>query len=459
MVGVPRSTGCATCVSRRIKCDEGRPTCQKCEKAGRSCPGYARDLQFRNRTMTVVSRNTRPIVVDSISSASPTDSSSSLGSDSSDLRRDSVVATTPPEVDSVKSLHLPRTEQLQIMSALIDGFAPPSAEPTQGPSMIRDWLSFVYYRIGSTTPLDLAMRSVACMQFGLRTKDTNMINVSRGYYGYALQTLRKALMAPATAQSELQSTVMLLTFYELMSNRKEDEWVRHSGGSVEMMRVRGPSAYTNRKSFDYSMYLVCRYYIVMEAFYKRKACFLDSPEWNTLARDPDSAEGDIRESMFRIHVQIPGLIRNAQRTAAGQYDAFELIKKTVELRTTVKQLYDQWIVELIATNNMPTEVPGEDELFPMVYHFNNLAVHGFMSQHCSTIIQLNSVLIQCGLPGKEEYIQECREQAEQLCRYVQFAQGRVLGSILLHFWLITAKRHAEDKYQDWISAKQAAIQK
>ncbi|KAH0010162.1 hypothetical protein KCU78_g10443, partial [Aureobasidium melanogenum] len=297
------------------------------------------------------------------------------------------------------------------------------------------------------------------MQFALRNKDTRLIHTSRAYYGGALQTLRKALITPTTGQSELQSTVMLLTFYELMSNRKEDEWIRHSGGSVEMMRIRGPKAYVDRKSFDYSMYLVCRYYIVMEAFYKRKACFLDDPAWNELAHDPDSEEGDIRESMFRIHVQIPGLIRNAQRTAAGQYDAFELIKKTVELRTTVKRLYDEWIVALKASNNMPIEIPGEDELFPMVYHFNNLAVHGFMSQHCSTIIQLNSVLIQCGLPGKEEYIQECREQAEQLCRYVHFAQGRVLGSILLHFWLITAKRHADEKYQDWITAKQAAIQR
>ena len=47
-----------------------------------------------------------------------------------------------------------------------------------------------------------------------------------------------------------------------MSNRKEDEWIRHSGGSVEMMRIRGPKAYADRKSFDFSMYLVCRYYIV-----------------------------------------------------------------------------------------------------------------------------------------------------------------------------------------------------
>lgn len=168
--------------------------------------------------VTVVSKRERPKIINSVSTTSPTDSSSSSGA-SLDSRRDSVLVTPPivatPPKPAVKSLHLPRTEQLQVMAALIDGFAPPSKEPTQGPSMIREWLSFVYHRIGALTPLDLAMRSVACMQFGLRKKDTRLINVSRAYYGGALQTLRKALVAPTTGQAEMQSTVMLLTFYEV----------------------------------------------------------------------------------------------------------------------------------------------------------------------------------------------------------------------------------------------------
>jgi len=101
--------------------------------------------------------------------------------------------------------------------------------------MIRDWLSFVYYRIGALTPLDLAMRSVACMQFGLRKKDTRLINVSRAYYGGALQTLRKALLAPATGQAELQSTVMLLTFYEVSI---EDSYCNTPGLTIILAYVK-----------------------------------------------------------------------------------------------------------------------------------------------------------------------------------------------------------------------------
>ncbi|KAF4963450.1 hypothetical protein FSARC_8547 [Fusarium sarcochroum] len=33
-------TGCATCRIRKIKCDEGKPSCQKCIKTGRTCDGY-----------------------------------------------------------------------------------------------------------------------------------------------------------------------------------------------------------------------------------------------------------------------------------------------------------------------------------------------------------------------------------------------------------------------------------
>jgi hypothetical protein len=34
-------TGCVTCKQRRVKCDEAKPTCHRCAKAGRQCSGYA----------------------------------------------------------------------------------------------------------------------------------------------------------------------------------------------------------------------------------------------------------------------------------------------------------------------------------------------------------------------------------------------------------------------------------
>lgn len=41
MVNRGRSKGCATCKERRVKCDEGRPSCHTCQRLGRRCGGYA----------------------------------------------------------------------------------------------------------------------------------------------------------------------------------------------------------------------------------------------------------------------------------------------------------------------------------------------------------------------------------------------------------------------------------
>lgn len=38
--------GCFTCRSRRIKCDEKRPKCSTCLKAGIACEGYEAKLKF-----------------------------------------------------------------------------------------------------------------------------------------------------------------------------------------------------------------------------------------------------------------------------------------------------------------------------------------------------------------------------------------------------------------------------
>ncbi|KAJ4146502.1 hypothetical protein NW754_001967 [Fusarium falciforme] len=40
MVNLGPSKGCHTCKQRRVKCDEGKPACQRCIRIGRDCGGY-----------------------------------------------------------------------------------------------------------------------------------------------------------------------------------------------------------------------------------------------------------------------------------------------------------------------------------------------------------------------------------------------------------------------------------
>ncbi|KAM6515660.1 hypothetical protein FALCPG4_013877 [Fusarium falciforme] len=58
--------GCVTCRSRRMKCDEGRPTCSMCKVSGLACGGYTKDIffDFEDGAMTGVGRFRRPLLTE-----------------------------------------------------------------------------------------------------------------------------------------------------------------------------------------------------------------------------------------------------------------------------------------------------------------------------------------------------------------------------------------------------------
>ncbi|KAL4914542.1 hypothetical protein BDW62DRAFT_219950 [Aspergillus aurantiobrunneus] len=60
MVNHGVSRGCETCRQRRKKCDEGRPTCNRCAKAGRVCQGYRSHEQLVFRHYTVAAPLSAP---------------------------------------------------------------------------------------------------------------------------------------------------------------------------------------------------------------------------------------------------------------------------------------------------------------------------------------------------------------------------------------------------------------
>lgn len=47
-----RRTGCLTCRTRRVKCDERKPECARCEAANIECAGYAEKRQIKTRCLT-----------------------------------------------------------------------------------------------------------------------------------------------------------------------------------------------------------------------------------------------------------------------------------------------------------------------------------------------------------------------------------------------------------------------
>ncbi|KAH7250928.1 hypothetical protein BKA59DRAFT_122921 [Fusarium tricinctum] len=68
--------GCLTCKARRIKCDEAKPTCQRCQSSKRACGGYPRDIIQNSSLKALSSSSSSPSFLDSLSSLSITSSAS-----------------------------------------------------------------------------------------------------------------------------------------------------------------------------------------------------------------------------------------------------------------------------------------------------------------------------------------------------------------------------------------------
>ncbi|KAJ0159865.1 hypothetical protein CTA2_8979 [Colletotrichum tanaceti] len=71
--GGPKArTGCATCKTRHVKCDERKPTCFRCEKVGVACEGYVERVDRRRRRQTQnVVRRTTPLLIAPRSTSTP----------------------------------------------------------------------------------------------------------------------------------------------------------------------------------------------------------------------------------------------------------------------------------------------------------------------------------------------------------------------------------------------------
>ncbi|CAJ0554966.1 Ff.00g134790.m01.CDS01 [Fusarium sp. VM40] len=62
--------GCLTCKARRIKCDEAKPTCQRCISSKRECGGYPRDIVQNSSLKALSSSSSSPSSSDSLSGLS-----------------------------------------------------------------------------------------------------------------------------------------------------------------------------------------------------------------------------------------------------------------------------------------------------------------------------------------------------------------------------------------------------
>jgi hypothetical protein len=257
-----KSTACHTCRQRRLKCDEVRPHCLKCRRAGRECLGYREESAFIIRDMTTATiqkfehrTKSNPSGSSTDGSASEQSKSSRVGSsrgDQSLSRGTSASSTattalsTPPtegglgDEGSERRVRKQRsflgnsrrkqTHDMVVKPALVGlpledrafcyfanryAFAPTQyLDPGYLPV-----LKLVSQRKNASACLSYSLSAVSLAAFSTKLNARKTILRARSAYATALHLTNEAIQHPDSCRDdELLASVVLLALFEVSSS-------------------------------------------------------------------------------------------------------------------------------------------------------------------------------------------------------------------------------------------------
>ncbi|XWW99437.1 hypothetical protein V2A60_007447 [Cordyceps javanica] len=230
--GVP-SRGCYLCRSRKIKCDETKPFCNRCRKNKRQCPGYPVVTSTQSRPY---GEGRKPVKKGTVVSSG----SSSSDEDEYYTNRWIIHAAhradaATSSVDSTIKIPLQDAASCHFLSNWV--LLPPEGT-NRG---IFEFLLPIQKTAPRGSPFYLAFMACSLSSLTQQGFDPTIERQAASYYVKALAATSNALSRPSVATSDSTlATVMLLGLYEIQSAsaRGVEGWAAHTSGSMQLMNSR-----------------------------------------------------------------------------------------------------------------------------------------------------------------------------------------------------------------------------
>ncbi|CEJ91330.1 hypothetical protein VHEMI07049 [[Torrubiella] hemipterigena] len=258
-------TGCLVCRQRRIKCDESRPFCFKCQSSGRICEGYPGSYDRNNhRDKRFILPKAMPqlpkTVMDSLCDAldimrlSPIARLGAVGKESADLLIDKQLAVSQKTRSYFHEL--PRV-------------------------------------IGHEPALDTAIKSVCLLMKstvqGVATGKQSQ-NLAFNQYGRALTTMQHAIWDPARAKSTLTlCAIELLCCFETFCRGIRKPSLQHLYGACQLIEFRGPAVI--QSELDKALFAgkIPNFFVL--GLLRGERQFLEEPQWQQAIRESVDPSG------------------------------------------------------------------------------------------------------------------------------------------------------------------------
>ncbi|KAI0901671.1 hypothetical protein F4806DRAFT_8674 [Annulohypoxylon nitens] len=277
MVGVAgRSKGCNTCRRRRVKCDEAKPQCYRCIKAGFECMGYERATQWRHTSVT-----SRP-------------ASRSQGSECTELTHNSLVNLGPaPE------LSLVAFEGDMCTAQMFRNFVWKSYGSL--------WLDQAAEgRLGHLS-LD-AVKALARLNFGLSNRVNDFQLQGAAQYGKCLRVLAEELGRDRPGVYDNRGLVVPILVLMMVSAIQADRTaaIYHLRAIGKVLMMCGPRAFQRqplRNAFE-----AARATLLVASLHSRRRTFLETPSWQDEPYELDPSSKPEQSHILDVFVMIPGFL-------------------------------------------------------------------------------------------------------------------------------------------------------
>ncbi|KAF2108227.1 hypothetical protein BDV96DRAFT_285526 [Lophiotrema nucula] len=244
------SKGCESCRARKVKCDETKPTCNRCSKSGHECRYRDQaDLLFRNQTAFAAQKAEESWRKRS-KSHQRAESESSIQSIHSNQHSPGSSKDSPPATDDLlilSNLSIGPDPQADLRRAAYDRFKydfvvhqTPGRDPSIPSDSLWTFIPELYERAAEGSCLRVVVDAAALANLSSRQKIPQASVLGEEYLGKGIKLLQKAIADKKQAASdEVLATVYLLGVYEnLTSSKHNGTYLAHKEGANALLKLR-----------------------------------------------------------------------------------------------------------------------------------------------------------------------------------------------------------------------------
>ncbi|KAI5458711.1 hypothetical protein BGZ63DRAFT_51393 [Mariannaea sp. PMI_226] len=312
------SKGCEACRSRKVKCDGGQPTCSRCERAGRQCPGY-RELTtviFRNENRRIIRRITKK---QRSQAAGPIEDNTSTQGNTHLRLAPKLVNEENLKVFPSRPQQNHQLQQLNPCSSNQALITHPSIRIGRNEAVCffrlefswqtvpmhftsSRWVNHCPALLNATEALGLALLSFA-------RGSPSLAHEAYAQYGTALQLVNGLLSTPATATLDATlAVVVLMSFFEILTSRNPisaKSWTNHASGAARILDLRGPSQLGS--PLGYQLFLETRGMVLAASLVYKKPYPQILVDYTLMAMEREPPSLTYAGRMFNILGQLANL--------------------------------------------------------------------------------------------------------------------------------------------------------